>query len=144
MAHPFIVAPLLSPLVRTTQPIREGAPLPPPPHSHADLEGLDFGPPTSDRSSSNSPSSPDMDPAARGTSALAAHRNPSMFNAGTVRTRSLGFGAGVVFEREAREPTEDDVIIVTVKLRNKFRKQSVDGANDLPSRYVCHQCSRYL
>ena len=137
MAHPFIVAPLLSPLVRTTQPIRrESATLPPPPQSHADLEGLDFGPPSSDRSNSTSPTSTDMDSPARRNSALAAHRNPSIFNAGNVRTRSLGFGAGVVFEREAREPTDDDVIIVTVKLRNQFRKQSVDGADTLPSRYV--------
>lgn len=136
MAHPFIVAPMLSSLVRTTPPARRtSAPLPPS-QSHADLGGLDFGFPSSDRSNSISPTDRDMNPAARRGSLFASPRNQSTLDANHVRTRSLGYGAGVVFEREAREPTDDDVIIVTVRLRNTFRKQSVDGADDLPSRYA--------
>lgn len=75
-----------------------------------------------------------VEPAALRNSDFAAHRNPRMLNAANVRTRSLGFGAGVVFEREYQEPTDEDVIIVTVRLANRFRKSSVDGADDLPSR----------
>lgn len=135
MAHPFIVAPMLSSLVRTTPPARRtSAPLPPS-QSHADLGGLDFGFPSSDRSNSISPTDRDMNPAARRGSLFASPRNQSTLDANHVRTRSLGYGAGVVFEREAREPTDDDVIIVTVRLRNTFRKHSVDGADDLPSRH---------
>ncbi|KAK4621951.1 hypothetical protein CLAFUW4_07501 [Fulvia fulva] len=85
---------------------------------------------------SQSPTTNASHDAARGNSALAAHRNPRIFNAApNVRTRSIGgFGnSSVVFERDA-PPTDDDVIIVTVRLSNNFRKSSIDGASDLPSR----------
>ena len=52
------------------------------------------------------------------------------------RARSLGISPGVVFERRGSgpAPTDEDIIIVTVRLSNKFRKSSVSGADDLPSR----------
>ncbi|KAF2170821.1 hypothetical protein M409DRAFT_18794 [Zasmidium cellare ATCC 36951] len=62
-------------------------------------------------------------------SALAAHRNPR-----SIRTRSLPFGAGVVFERDLPAPSDDDIIIVTVRLQNPFRRSSIEGAESLPSR----------
>lgn len=69
----------------------------------------------------------------RNNSSIAAHRNPSVFNSANIRTRSLIYGAGVVIERLA-PPNDDDVIIVTVRLSNKFRKSSVHGCDELPSR----------
>jgi len=49
-----------------------------------------------------------------------------------VTTRSLGYGAGVSIEYP---PSEDsDLVFVAVRLRDDFRKASVDGADDLPSR----------
>ena len=78
--------------------------------------------------SSSSPS-PTYDPTLRRNSALSAHRNPR-----SIRTRSLPFGPGVVYERDLPTPTDEDIIIVTVKLQNNFRRSSVEGAESLPSR----------
>lgn len=58
------------------------------------------------------------------------------------RTRSVGgpFGAGVVFERVVTNdepPNEDEVIIVTVRVSNSFRKLSIGEGGDgieLPER----------
>lgn len=52
----------------------------------------------------------------------------------TVRTWSHDPGA-VTFERSYLEGLhDDDIITVPVKLENKFRKSSVDGAEELPPR----------
>jgi hypothetical protein len=56
-----------------------------------------------------------------------------------VRTRSVGgwLSAAVVFERDpANPPTDEDIIIVTVRLSKKQRRNSYD--DPLPDRYVCH------
>lgn len=85
-------------------------------------------------------SEPAYNPSARRNSALSAHRNPQTFSTQpSIRTRSVGgaFGAAgaVIFERSPDHvPSDDDIIIVTVRLRNSFRKLSADGADDLPSR----------
>jgi hypothetical protein len=52
---------------------------------------------------------------------------------GLIKTRSLGIGPPV-FDRSGTTLSDDDIIIVTVKLTNKFRKNSVNGAEDLPGR----------
>jgi hypothetical protein len=55
-----------------------------------------------------------------------------------VRTRSVGgfFSANVIFERDpACPPTDEDIIIVTVRLSRKQRRNSFD--DPLPDRYVC-------
>ncbi|GIZ47920.1 hypothetical protein CKM354_001099700 [Cercospora kikuchii] len=133
MAYPFLVAPIFAPTYRVVeQPARrQSVPLPAPPKNHADLEGLDFH---RDSSGSPSPTNTGMESPARRNSSLATHRVPRTFGSATVRTRSLGFGAGVVYERDYQEPSDDDVIIVTVRLSNQFRKLSVDGGDELPSR----------
>lgn len=54
-----------------------------------------------------------------------------------VRTRSVGgwLSAAVVFERDpASPPTDEDIIIVTVRLSKKQRRNSYD--DPLPDRYV--------
>lgn len=134
MAYPFLVAPIFAPTYRVVeQPARrQSVPLPAPPKNHADLEGLDFH--RDSGSGSPSPTNTGMESPARRNSSLATHRVPRTFGSATVRTRSLGFGAGVVYERDYQEPSDDDVIIVTVRLSNQFRKLSVDGGDELPSR----------
>lgn len=121
----------------------QSMPLPPPPQTLIDISDSDQSMGSSNRSDSlssngfQSQAHPGHHPPRR-NSALATHRNPGMYNAGStnVRTRGIrGFGnSGVVFERDT-PPTDDDVIIVTVRLSNNFRKSSIDGASDLPSRY---------
>lgn len=59
-------------------------------------------------------------------------RNNSASGA-TVRTWSHGPGA-VVVERGSTTSADDELMLVPVKLVNKFRKSSVDGAEDLPGR----------
>ena len=63
-----------------------------------------------------------------------------------VRTRSVGgpLSAAVVFERDpaASPPTDEDIIIVTVRLSRKQRRNSYD--DPLPDRYVCHRDARPL
>lgn len=63
-----------------------------------------------------------------------------------VRTRSIGgyLCSGVVFERDPTSPPKDeDIIIVTVRLSKKQRRNSFD--DPLPDRYVSlHQCLRSL
>jgi hypothetical protein len=59
-----------------------------------------------------------------------------------VRTRSVGgfFSANVIFERDpASPPTDEDIIIVTVRLSKKERRNSFD--DPLPDRYVCFRIS---
>jgi len=59
-----------------------------------------------------------------------------------VRTRSVGgfFSTNVIFERDpAHPPTDEDIIIVTVRLSRKQRRNSFD--DPLPDRYVCHHTS---
>jgi hypothetical protein len=54
-----------------------------------------------------------------------------------VRTRSVGgfLSAGVIFERDPTSPpTDEDIIIVTVRLSRKERRNSYD--DPLPDRYV--------
>lgn len=54
-----------------------------------------------------------------------------------VRTRSVGglLSAGVVFERDPNAvPSDDDIIIVTVKVSKKIRRNSYD--DPLPERYA--------
>jgi hypothetical protein len=54
-----------------------------------------------------------------------------------VRTRSVGgfLSAGVIFERDPTSPpTDEDIIIVTVRLSKKQRRNSYD--DPLPDRYV--------
>ncbi|EME43178.1 hypothetical protein DOTSEDRAFT_72532 [Dothistroma septosporum NZE10] len=141
MAHFFYLPPPVPPGYfgkKRTQ----SMPLPQPPQALIDISEDDETTSPGGRNDSifSNASTPqaqmDHDPARR-DSALAAHRDHKIFNAAPsgVRTRSIGgFGnSGVVFERDA-PPTDDDVIIVTVRLSNKFRKSSVDGASDLPSR----------
>lgn len=42
-----------------------------------------------------------------------------------VRTRSLGYGGGVIYERaEVIPPTDDDIVIVNVRLSDKLRRDS--------------------
>lgn len=56
----------------------------------------------------------------------------------TIRTRSIGgpLSAGVVFERDPNAvPSDDDIIIVTVKISKKIRRNSYD--DPLPERYFC-------
>lgn len=56
----------------------------------------------------------------------------------TIRTRSIGgpLSAGVVFERDPNAvPSDDDIIIVTVKISKKIRRNSYD--DPLPDRYFC-------
>ena len=56
------------------------------------------------------------------------------------RTRSIGgpFSAGVTFERyiDLSPPTDDEIIIATVRVTNNFRRASVEGCEELPSRCV--------
>lgn len=53
----------------------------------------------------------------------------------TTRAITLNHGAGVQMERNASQTRSDDeIILVTVKLSNKERRQSYDDA--LPTRYV--------
>jgi hypothetical protein len=52
---------------------------------------------------------------------------------GVMKTRSYGMGTPV-FDRSGVVLSDEDIIIVTVKLTNKFRKNSVTGAEDLPGR----------
>lgn len=62
---------------------------------------------------------------------------PSISSTATVHTHSIpgAFGAGgVVFERRHSAPCDDDLIMVTVRLSNNFRRASVNGAEDLPTR----------
>lgn len=62
-----------------------------------------------------------------------------------VRTRSVGgwLSSAVVFERDpASPPTDEDIIIVTVRLSKKQRRNSYD--DPLPDRYVCHRDCRPL
>lgn len=58
----------------------------------------------------------------------------------TYRTRSIGgpFCAGVYFERQidTSPPNDDEIIIATVRVTNSFRRASVEGCDELPSRYV--------
>ena len=57
-----------------------------------------------------------------------------------VRTRSVGgpLSAAVVFERDPTSPpTDEDIIIVTVRLSRKQRQNSYD--DPLPDRYVRHR-----
>jgi hypothetical protein len=59
-----------------------------------------------------------------------------------VRTRSIGgfLSAGVIFERDPTSPpTDEDIIIVTVRLSRKQRRNSYD--DPLPDRYVPKQPS---
>ncbi|KAF2208439.1 hypothetical protein CERZMDRAFT_87816 [Cercospora zeae-maydis SCOH1-5] len=120
MAYPFLVAPIFAPTYRPVEPDRRrSVPLPAPPKNHTDLQGLDFHDPAS---ASPSPTNTGMESPARRNSALAADRTPRTYGSATVRTRSLGFGAGVVYERDFQEPSDDDIIIVTVRLSNQFRK----------------------
>jgi hypothetical protein len=59
-----------------------------------------------------------------------------------VRTRSIGgfLSAGVIFERDPTSPPRDeDIIIVTVRLSRKQRRNSFD--DPLPDRYVSKQPS---
>jgi hypothetical protein len=60
-----------------------------------------------------------------------------------VRTRSLGgyLSAGVISERDpSSPPSDDDIIIVTVRLSRKERRNSYD--DPLPDRYVHFVVSR--
>lgn len=62
---------------------------------------------------------------------------PSTHNAALnpVRTRSLGgfLSAGVIFERDpTNPPSDDDIIIVTVRVTKKLRRNSFD--DPLPDR----------
>lgn len=103
-------------------------------HQSSDLL-IDTSIPRNDSVSSSS--SPET-PSTRRNSALSAHRNPRHFSTG-VRTRSISgpFGVGgVVYERDLPAPTDDDIIIVTVRLQNTFRRGSVEGAESLPDRYA--------
>ncbi|WPG98163.1 Hypothetical protein R9X50_00094900 [Acrodontium crateriforme] len=52
-----------------------------------------------------------------------------------VRTRSVAFGTSIVIERDyTKAPSDDDIIIVTVRMTSSFRKNSLEGCDELPSR----------
>ncbi|CZT21452.1 uncharacterized protein RCC_07315 [Ramularia collo-cygni] len=57
----------------------------------------------------------------------------SRHNSTTLRTFSHVPGTAAV-ERARPAPSDADIILVPVKLENKFRKSSIDGAEDLPGR----------
>ena len=54
------------------------------------------------------------------------------------RTRSVGgpFCSGVYFERrmDLSPPNDDEIIIATVRVTNSFRRASIEGGDELPSR----------
>lgn len=56
----------------------------------------------------------------------------------TYRTRSVGgpFCPGVYFERQIdlSPPTDEEIIIATVRVTNSFRRASIEGCEELPSR----------
>lgn len=56
----------------------------------------------------------------------------------TYRTHSIPgpFNAGVIFERDydLSPPTDDEIIIATVRVRNGFRRLSVEEGAMLPER----------
>lgn len=58
----------------------------------------------------------------------------------TYRTRSIGgpFCTGVYFERQIdlSPPNDEEIIIATVRVTNSFRRASVEGCDELPSRYA--------
>lgn len=63
-------------------------------------------------------------------------RRESVPTISPIRTRSVGglLSAGVVFERDPNAvPSDDDIIIVTVKVSKKVRRNSYD--DPLPERY---------
>lgn len=61
-------------------------------------------------------------------------RRSSGASAGLVMTRSQGYGAAVAIDRPQTVAADSDLIFVAVRLRDEFRRASVDGAEELPSR----------
>jgi len=63
-------------------------------------------------------------------------RSASIPGAGTwtVATRSVAFGKAIAYERGNYVPSDDEVIIVTVKLTSAHRRQSLEGCDELPDR----------
>lgn len=59
----------------------------------------------------------------------------TMPTGGLMRSRTYGMGSPVI-DRANVPLSDDDIIIVTVKLTNRFRKNSITGAEDLPGRWV--------
>ncbi|EGP84991.1 uncharacterized protein MYCGRDRAFT_95126 [Zymoseptoria tritici IPO323] len=57
----------------------------------------------------------------------------TMPTGGLMRSRTYGMGSPVI-DRANVPLSDDDIIIVTVKLTNRFRKNSITGAEDLPGR----------
>jgi hypothetical protein len=59
-------------------------------------------------------------------------------NTVTYRTRSIGgpFCTGVYFERQIdlSPPNDEEIIIATVRVTNSFRRASIEGSTELPSR----------
>lgn len=65
-----------------------------------------------------------------------SYRSASIPGAGTwtVATRSVAFGKAVAYDRGDYVPSDDEIIIVTVKLTSAHRRQSFEGCDELPDR----------
>jgi len=72
------------------------------------------------------------------TEAPQAKDRPPRMNPTKFRTRSIGgpFSSGVYFERQIdlSPPNDDEIIIATVRVTNSFRRASIEGCDELPSR----------
>ena len=73
------------------------------------------------------------------SSAGSAGRRPSDLT--KCRTHSVGgpFCAGVYFDRpvDLSPPNDEEIIIATVRVTDSFRRASIEGGDELPSRYEC-------
>lgn len=91
---------------------------------------LDSSRPKTQRSASVESAPPNESPQAKDR---APRTNPVKY-----RTRSIGgpFSSGVYFERQIdlSPPNDDEIIIATVRVTNSFRRASIEGCNELPSR----------
>ena len=96
-----------------------------------------YEPKKAQRSASvDTPAPPLQPPQPKGSNGTVQRpRNPQTVS---YRTRSIGgpFCAGVYFEREIdlSPPNDDEIIIATVRVTNSFRRASVEGCDELPSR----------